>query len=83
MVPLEQYLNRYSALLLLFIFGCIDLDSKEVKSFNVEIFKFHSKNGIFSKIKLRLQEGCLNYMKMVWILFIYDHILKESRMVNF
>ena len=44
MVPLEQYLNRCYALLLLFIFGCIDLDSKEVSSFNVQIFNFHSKN---------------------------------------
>ena len=51
MVPLEQYLNRCSALLLLVIFGCIDLDSKEVKSFNVEIFDFNSKNGIFFKNK--------------------------------
>ena len=37
--------------LLLFIFGCIDLDSKEVRSFNVQIFNFHSKNGIFFKNK--------------------------------
>lgn len=51
MVHLEQYLNRCSALLLLVIFGCIDLDSKEVKSFNVEIFDFNSKNGIFFKNK--------------------------------
>ena len=51
MVPLEQYLNRCFALLLLFIFGCIDLDSKEVRSFNVPIFNFHSKNGIFFKNK--------------------------------
>ena len=51
MVPLEQYLNRCYALLLLFIFGCIDLDSKEVSSFNVQIFNFHSKNGIFFKNK--------------------------------
>ena len=51
MVHLEQYLNRCCALLLLVIFGCIDLDSKEVKSFNVEIFDFNSKNGIFFKNK--------------------------------
>ena len=51
MVHLEQYLNRCSALLVLVIFGCIDLDSKEVKSFNVEIFDFNSKNGIFFKNK--------------------------------
>ena len=51
MVHLEQYLNRFSALLLLVIFGCINLDSKEVKSFNVEIFDFNSKNGIFFKNK--------------------------------
>ena len=51
MVHLEQYLNRCSALFLLVIFGCIDLDSKEVKSFNVEIFDFNSKNGIFFKNK--------------------------------
>ena len=51
MVPLEQYLNRCYALLLLFFFGCIDLDSKEVRPFNVQIFNFHSKNGIFFKNK--------------------------------
>ena len=51
MVPLEQYLNRCYALLLLVFFGCIDLDSKEVRSFNVQIFNFHSKNGIFFKNK--------------------------------
>ena len=46
MVPLEQYLNRCFALFLLFIFGC-----KEIKYFNIDIFNFHSKNGIFFKNK--------------------------------